>query len=691
MQPHRSSDQTRKSVAQRVVAAREAFLSYNISRMRELIRYLSPKKLELFHTIPFLIHINHPGFPGYLKMKTPPCGIYKFENSGFWKHAIKAHRIKPNVLFKYLSNTYHIHGVYLMGSSGTIGQTDNSDFDYWLLIDESAIQSGSLVQLEQKLSEIEHWSKIVYHQKVKFFILCINQIRNNNFPAIDSESSGTAQKTLLKEEFYRTFIMVAGRIPYWSVLPGNLTDSKYNQWIKAISHSNSRELNTEDYIDLGGLECINQAECLGAILWQVYKSRTDPVKSLIKSTLIAYYSFFGSREGLLCDKVKLRFSERPLDSYLVDPYLVIFEKILEFFEHMNDPQGLELIKECIILRLRGYPFSSVPELDSPKQELLNRLFTEWSWKEEKINRFKLYPHWPEKEKLAFDELIFDKLMFLYDLILKSQDRKNPPFEMSLPDLKALTNRIAVWFQKKPSKIARCSTFLRAQVKNRYLSITCNIDEPSVDRWKVFDRSASGKEDNSLLFSGKHFLQVIGWIMQNRLHIHKRSSIVFEPNTCEVTADRAKRLFTDICRYFERDSLESEKIDHMEKLLVTLNVQETGDTKNRMNAEFLLENTWNEFHCWAINLARVENKLLRCYRVATEILNCMKRASEDRFQYKIKTMSAKIDSHTVKTIEDHITKLRQGAESKKMNRTATLIKPEDLIGKPIPDRIDGHTI
>ena len=167
--------------------------------------------------------------------------------------------------------------------------------------------------------------------------------------------------------------------------------------------------------------------------------------------------------------------------------------------------------------------------------------------------------------------------------------------------------------------------------------------------------------------------------------------MFEPNTCEVTADRAKRLFTDICRYFERDSLESEKIDHKEKLLVTLNVQETGDTKDRMIAEFLLENTWNEFHYWSVNLARVENKLLKCYRVAMEILNCMKRASEDRFQYKIKTMSAIIDSHTVETIEDHIMKLRQGAGSKKMSRAATLIKPEDLIGKPIPDRIDGHTI
>jgi adenylate cyclase class 1 len=694
------SDQIHISVTQKIRAAREAFLTYNISRLRELIRYLSPEKLELFHSIPFLLHINHPDFPGYLEMKLPPCGIYKFEKSGLWKIAIKAHRIKTDALPRYLSRQYHIHGIYLMGSSGTIGQTHYSDFDYWLLIDESTFQSGSLKQLERKLSEIEHWSKTVYQQQVKFFILDINQIRDNNFSAIDSESSGTAQKTLLKEEFYRTFIMIAGRIPYWAVLPVGLSDSKYNQWINTISQSNTEDRAAEDYIDLGGLESINQAECLGALLWQIYKSRTDPVKSLIKSSLVTYYSFFGHRDALLCDKVKQRFSERQLDSYLVDPYLVIFEKILDFFEYMNDPQGLELIKECIILRLSGYPFLSMPKLDSPKQELLNRLFAEWAWEAEKIDRFEQYTQWSENEKLAFDELIFDKLMFLYELILRSQDRKNPPFDMTLSDLKTLTNRIAVWFQKKPSKIEHCSTFLRAQMKNRLLSISCNVEGPCVDRWEVYDGTSSGKDGDSLLYSGQHLIRVIGWILLNGLHAKKISSIVFEPNACTVTAHRAKQLFTDACQYFSKQPFESEKpesekpeskkIDQPEKLLVTLDAREDGDTKAIVKAEFLLENIWNEFHFWSINLARVENPLLKCYRVAMEILTCMKRATEEKFQYKIEPLSAIVDNHNVQAVEDLLTKLRQGSDSAKSSRAATRIKPEELMGKPLLDRIDGHT-
>jgi hypothetical protein len=204
-------------------------------------------------------------------------------------------------------------------------------------------------------------------------------------------------------------------------------------------------------------------------------------------------------------------------------------------------------------------------------------------------------------------------MFLYELILRSQDEKNPPFDMTMSDLKTLTNRIAVWFQKKPSKIEHCSTFLRTQMKNRLLSISCNVKEPGKERWEVFDGTSSGKHESYLLYSGQHLIRVIGWILLNGLHAHKKSSTVFESNACTVTAERTKQLFTDTCQYFRKQPSESERsksnsIDQPEKLLVILDAHKNGDTKAIMAAEFLLENIWNEFHFWSIDLARVENPL-----------------------------------------------------------------------------------
>jgi len=69
---------------------------------------------------------------------------------------------------------------------------------------------------------------------------------------------------------------------------------------------------------------------------------------------------------------------------------------------------------------------------------------------------------------------------------------------------------------------------------------------------------------------------------------------------------------------------------------------------------------------------------------------MKRATEERFQYKIEPLSATVDNHNVQTIEDLLMKLRRGSDSVKSDRAATLIKPEELMVEPILDRTDGHT-
>jgi hypothetical protein len=74
----------------------------------------------------------------------------------------------------------------------------------------------------------------------------------------------------------------------------------------------------------------------------------------------------------------------------------------------------------------------------------------------------------------------------------------------------------------------------------------------------------------------------------------------------------------------------------------------------------------------------------------EILTCKKRATEGNFQYKIEPLSATVDKHNIQTIEDLLAKLGQGSDSSKPRTAAKRIKPEELMGKPILDRIDGIT-
>ncbi|MBF0396315.1 MAG: hypothetical protein HQK78_06055, partial [Desulfobacterales bacterium] len=166
-------------IAKATVFNKKSFIFYNISRLRELIRYLPPKKFELFNTIPFLLHINSPKFTGYMENHGNAYGIYGFNDSGFWRLTLKRFNLSEAEMMPYISRLYCIKGLYLMGSSGTIAQTNYSDFDYWVLVDDKTVTKEQISILNKKLDVVKKWSEANYSQSVNFFIMGINQLKEN--------------------------------------------------------------------------------------------------------------------------------------------------------------------------------------------------------------------------------------------------------------------------------------------------------------------------------------------------------------------------------------------------------------------------------------------------------------------------------------------------------------------------------
>ena len=93
---------------------------------------------------------------------------------------------------------------------------------------------------------------------------------NNDFGATDKESPGTSQQQSLKEELYRTVIMVAGKDPVWSVFPPGITPEEYkNHYTTMVDE---RYLDKSEMVDLGAIEKIPEGELFGALIWQFNKA-----------------------------------------------------------------------------------------------------------------------------------------------------------------------------------------------------------------------------------------------------------------------------------------------------------------------------------------------------------------------------------------------------------------------------------
>jgi len=552
-----------------------------------------------------------------------PRGIYRFHDSGFYLHAVRRHRGRQRGDLNLPPERCAILGLYLMGSSGTLAQTGASDFDYWVVVKDEGMDAECKAAFQEKLRRITAWSREQYGQEVGLFTLTVSDVRENRFAALDEESAGSSQRTLLKEEFYRTFVMIAGKIPYWAVLPPGLSPGRYDHWVqRAQGATGSLRFIPEDYMDLGGLETIDRNECLGALLWQMFKACKSPFKSIVKAALIAHYYFFAGERGLLCEHIKSGFGLLRQGEPLTDPYAAVFQTALDFFQSTDHTEGLLLLRECVFLRLwepsregggqRGEP--------SPKQRLLARYLAEWGWNAEKTARMAAFHQWPDDARLALEERIFQKLAFLYELIAHSSGASSPGSSMTPTDLTALKNRIAAALKRKPGKLPRCSAYFRTHVDGVSLELRGHPAPGGGEAcWTVFHRPEDGPD--SLVFQAPGLLGAMGWLLINGLYPPEGGFLSCRLDRLGLGPGRIRRLIREVHRFLSPLSATAEGLagpTRWEKIAVLFRPAPRSGDQPMPRTEFLAVNSWGEFFFEAPALPPLPDRAALCDRLTEHL-------------------------------------------------------------------------
>ncbi len=651
---------------------RLAFMRYTISRLRELLRNLPQNRLDLFHLIPFLLHVNDSAFPGYVESPLPFYGIFRFERSGFYRAATRLLKLSDEKLKQLAPEKEPVLGLYLMGSAGTLTQTGRSDFDFWVIVREDQMGPEAMGFLARKLKAIEAWCHEKHGQEVTFFIMDIEKLRRNEFSTVDGESSGSAQRTLLKDEFYRTFIMIAGKIPLWAVLPPDITEDGLPEFMTAMADAS---VPMEDYIDTGHLGDLDPRECLGALLWQVYKARKDPVKSLIKASLAAAYAFMdGDSSGLVSSRVRNNFENARIDDYQDDPYTLVFETIMAFYEDMNDDEGLELIRQCIFLRLMSYPLITEPDSGSPKGRLMARFLDAWKPEPGIIERLSSFNLLDEKSKIAFEDRIFDKISFLYELVLRSVDEGRVTLFMNKEDITILKNRTAAFRGRKPGKIPRCSTCLAARTGMVTLDMASMTDAKGGETWLLFEE---GKGPGNPVFQGSSRVELLGFLLANRL---EKALAARQPQPL----DQIPVFFSGVFPRPDKDYADPALPD---RLLVFLEAPSRHG--ELASAKVLFSNTWGEFFHGSLDVSTIESPEGKCYRMSEFLAFFRQGKQEKRFECLVNPPGALAHfpyAFTLKSMSEGEEAMEREDKADSPSRTPEITEKSQKKPKPFLDLI-----
>ncbi len=640
----------------KVLENRTGFSSYNMNRLRRLLHGLPENKLELFHTVPLLLHMNSPDLPGFIDHPQAPHGIYLFFDSGFWNLAKQEGRVETKGLRPLALKKYYIRGLYLMGSTGTVGQTEYSDFNYIVVIDDSALNPQKKEFLAQKLDVIKMWGKEKYDQNLSFLVINLSQIQDNSGVWLNEKNIKITSESFLKEEFYRTFILIAGQIPYWAVVPAGLDDDRYRSWISTVLRLSGDNLMANDYIDLGNISFTKNEECVYGLFKQICEANVDPVKSLLKASLLVYHYFFQDKDGVLCNSIKSGFFKNRLDNYQ-DPYMLALEKAIKFYGNMADRDGLDLIRQSIFLKLSGHPIASPLDEKSVKRQTLMRYVNAWSWDYDQIDRMENYRLWPEEEKRQFEERIKQKLIYLFDLIKQAREKVVFPDDKEAGDLVEMENRISGRFKETPGKLPYCSTFLRARAKSFPLSIINQSDNSGgPGRWVIYDcpHNENTMQDSSADFIASEPVRVLGWMILNGLYSGGPSSVIFNHKLDTALIARAEHLLEEMIDFFhgapDDDMLTGPA---WRKIFVALDSGFDADDMIFNSVDFLVQNTWGELFFYSFDLSHIENNLLKCYEIGKQVRGYLEDNASEMCEYRLYFAREPNDATITRTISDFI--------------------------------------
>lgn len=615
---------------------KQRFLDLNTQRYQRTCAALSERQQQFLQALPLLFHVNHPMLPGYVSHRTP-AGVYQFSPSN---DELRIARIIARS-FQYnrdlTEKTRAIDALFVMGSVGTIAQSDSSDLDIWVchgLEDDDPL----LQELEKKCTLISEWAAQQVRLEVHFFLMRSSDFSNNRMQRLSSEASGSAQHFLLLDEFYRTALWLAGKIPLWWFVPASQEHDYDTYREKMLS---KRFLREEDVIDFGSLPCIPANEFIGAGIWQLYKAIESPYKSVLKLLLLEVYAsaysaaeqesedeapVFCSTEPLALSLKRAVYGETP-DADALDPYVMVYRRIEQYLLEHEQLQRLELVRRCFYFKVnKALSRTGRTTQKSWQRKLLEQMVKEWNWSTHQLHMLDNRAYWKAPHVISERTLLVNELNQSYRLLSELSKHQQQDIAISNDELIILGRKLHAAFERKAGKIEWINPSISRDLSEDALCFVHKKNDQQ-ENWQVIRGSQNDLALRSInvepIKHGRSLVELILWCHANGiLASHTKVDIIGQ--SISLTATQKQQLIQTLQQWLPlpgmRDHQQFTRPASIERILILVNtgvepqaelhkkgMQMLSNKKDAfgysglrenlmINADIIQVNSWGEIIC-----------------------------------------------------------------------------------------------
>lgn len=532
--PHEIRPDLNEGIDRKVLAKlRSRFLQINQGRLQRAIDGLSTRQQQVLTLLPLLFHVNHPLLPGYVSGNTP-AGVCGFEPDA--ERVADAQRLARSFTHKpqLASAPRPIHGLYLMGSLGTLAQAEQSDMDVWVC-HAPGLARGALAELQRKCLLLETWAASLGTEAHFFLIDPQGFASGERDGQLSSDDCGTTQHYLLLDEFYRTAIWLAGRTPLWWLVPV-YQEHDYQGYTQTLL--SKRFIRAEHDLDLGHLAHIPPGEFVGAGLWQLFKGIDSPYKSLLKLLLTEVYASEQPAVRCLSLDYKHAVFANQLDLDALDPYVMVYRRIERYLLGRGERERLELVRRSLYLKVnKKLSGQGLSRNAGWQRRLLAKLVAEWGWSERQLALLDSRSQWKVSQVAVERRELVAELNHSYRFLGQFARDQQASSRADQRDLNVLGRRLYAAFERRAGKIEVINPGIAPDLAEDTLTLVqaANRKEPGSHHWSLYSGNLALHECDHFnpIKRSRDLLELLTWAHRNGV-IDNTTRLALHPGISHLT-------------------------------------------------------------------------------------------------------------------------------------------------------------
>ncbi|MFN3581666.1 MAG: class I adenylate cyclase [Pseudomonas sp.] len=492
---------------------RKRFMAINQRRLQRVLQALPARQFNVLQLIPLLFDVNHPLLPGYVSRNTP-YGLPGYIPDS--QILLGAQALTRSFSYRRHPAGFvpDIQALYLMGSGGTIAQSDQSDLDIWVC-HASDLPAAAVAELASKCQLITDWATTQGCEAHFHLVNPASFSLGDRGNALSIEDCGSSQHYLLLDEFYRTAILLGGRYPLWWLVPAN-DEKDYPNYTRQLI--DKRFIRQHESLNLGHMARIPAGEYVGAGLWQLFKGIESPYKSVLKLLLTEVYASEHPKVQCLSLDFKREVYANRLDLDELDPYVMLYRRIESYLLGRQEHERLELVRRCLYIKA-DVRLSRRSGTLGWKRTLMEKLVREWQWSPRQLQQMDNRQLWRVGEVAQERRQLVSELTHSYRLLSQFGRSQNVINQINSRDLSLLGRRLYAAFERKAGKIEMINPGIAPDMSEPLLTLAQRPgNDDTQPHWSLYrgTLSLSDVEDHAPLKRCRHLVELLAWAYRNGL-------------------------------------------------------------------------------------------------------------------------------------------------------------------------------